>query len=778
VKTQEIDPIKYEMFYNRLEQTMTEGKEVTRKLSASVISRDAGEVSQGIYTKDGKLAHMAASILIHCQTISRSIRYMLDNHYEDDIGLYEGDQFINNDPFIGGTHRPDQLMMAPLFHEGKLVGWTGTFSHVAEIGAIDPGGMCARATESYHEGILLPCVKIVEKGKTRRDVFRMMALTGRVSREMEIDTRAKIAGNERIRKRIAEIINEYGIDFFLAALDKMIEEAEQQAVQKVSQLRPGIYRNRVYVDHTGREEKLSIIEVEAAVTKKGELILGAPVVSPQRKAYNNTSLGGVVALTISELLIHFFYDIRWNEGVLKPVRIEGIPERSMLNADRTAAVAYGLIGEASHWELCLTDVMSRAIFTSGNDKDVMASSVLIGGDIVGGIDKFGRRRIGLILDCCAYPGGARCDMDGINSSAFIVNPWGEAPDLEATEMDLPVLTLGRQLMPDTGGFGQFRGGNAVEGVYLTHGSEIGHATYGIGSKAYGAQGLFGGYPGSLGGSMIVRGSKVPELIAQKAPLPHTGSDLLAGMAGGKLEFLPSQKPFEPLQEGDIICFIQWGAPGLGDPIEREPSMIVKDLAEKYTTLRVAKDIYCVAVEPETFKVNEEKTKLMRAGRRKERLSKGIPARDYIKTMVKARKNEKVPARVHDFLEETKAFSERFRRELEAEETLQLPKNGSNTITVGKELFKLTPYVSVAETNKGKGLTCSRCGHYYCDAGENFKHYSLVYDRDPKEIYGDRFGADKDWMIFREFYCPGCGSMVEVEATPVCTPIFNNYEVEI
>lgn len=775
---QELDPIKYEMFFNRIEQTMYEGKEVIRKLSASVIARDAGEVSQGIYTKDGRLAHMAASILLHGKTISRSINYMLDNDYGSDIGIYEGDQFINNDPFIGGTHRPDQLLIAPLFYQGKHIGWTGNFSHVSEIGAIEPGGMCPSATESCHEGILLPCVKIVEKGKTRRDVFVMMALTGRVSREMEIDTRAKIAGNERIRRRITEIIDEYGIDFFLAAMDTMLEQAELQAIQKIRALRPGIYRNRVFVDHTGQEEKLSIIEVETEVTKNGELKLSAPVISPQRKSFNNTPLAGVESVTISELLIHYFYDIRWNEGVLKPVSIE-IPEKSMLNPDRTAAVAFGLLGVAFQWEHCLNDVLSRAIFVSGNDKDVMASGVNLCCDVVGGIDKFGRQRVSLILDAVAYPGGARCDMDGINSSAFFCNPWSEAPDIESTEMDLPVLALGRYLVPDTGGFGKFRGGNAVEGVYLTHGSHMGHAGWGTGGKAHGTQGLFGGYPGTLCRMIISRNSQVPELIAQMAPLPHSGSDLIAGVSGGVLEFLPSTTPFVPLHERDIISTIQWGAPGLGDPLEREPAMIVKDLMEKHTTLKVAKEIYCVAVDPETFTVDEKKTDLMRAQRRKERLAKGIPAWDYIRKMVEARNNGTIPAQVLSFLEETKEFSERFRQELEAEESMKQPDmNQGENIIVKEELFKLTPHVAVVETNTGKGILCSHCGHYYCDAGDNFKHYSLVYDRDPKEIHGDRLGADKDLMIFREFYCPGCGHMVEVEATPPFLPILNNYELAI
>lgn len=96
----------------------------------------------------------------------------------------------------------------------------------------------------------------------------------------------------------------------------------------------------------------------------------------------------------------------------------------------------------------------------------------------------------------------------------------------------------------------------------------------------------------------------------------------------------------------------------------------------------------------------------------------------------------------------------------------------------KLLLHLMPAVDVVEDESGKKwAVCSKCGYTYCDANENFKLYSLIYDRDPKEIQPGYLGPHKDWMIYREFYCPGCGVQSDVEATPPGTPILHNIQLK-
>lgn len=148
-------------------------------------------------------------------------------------------------------------------------------------------------------------------------------------------------------------------------------------------------------------------------------------------------------------------------------------------------------------------------------------------------------------------------------------------------------------------------------------------------------------------------------------------------------------------------------------------------------------------------------------------------------MIERRKKRELPPVTLEFLDETTRFSPAFREQIEAEERLiEKDLMPLKEVRVKRELFKLTPYVKIVEDERGNKVTvCSQCGFGYCNAQENFKLYCLIYDRDPSEIQPGRLAPNKDWCIYREFYCPGCGTQVEVEATPPGTPIIHNVRLK-
>ena len=243
-----LDPVRYEIFYNKVFHALIEAKETIRHLSASPITRYAGEIAEAVYLPSGDSVVMAAGVLCHVNTVSRAIKHMISDSYADDVGFNPGDQFINNDAHIGGLHTPDMLIMAPFFHESKHVGWVGNFTHIPEIGAIEPGGASPSARNFYHEGICLPCVKIVDQGKIRRDIFQMMSRAVRDPKAISIDTKAKIAGNMAAVKGLSRIIDEFGLEFYEAAIERLYEDSKIQAKKRLKVFRPGKYRSRAYTD--------------------------------------------------------------------------------------------------------------------------------------------------------------------------------------------------------------------------------------------------------------------------------------------------------------------------------------------------------------------------------------------------------------------------------------------------------------------------------------------------------------------------------------------------
>ena len=127
----------------------------------------------------------------------------------------------------------------------------------------------------------------------------------------------------------------------------------------------------------------------------------------------------------------------------------------------------------------------------------------------------------------------------------------------------------------------------------------------------------------------------------------------------------------------------------------------------------------------------------------------------------------MPAVVLEFLDETTAFSPAFKHQLEIEGQLASREwKPIEKIEVNRELFDLTPYIKIVEDTKNTKIAiCSTCGFAFCDAKDDYKLYSLVYERDPADIYPEHLAPDKDWAIYREFYCPGCGTQMEAEQCP-------------
>lgn len=778
-----LDPVKYGIFFNKLDEAVNDSREVLKYLSGSVIVKEAGEALVAFYLPDGHAVDIATGLLMHFMNVTRCIQYMNQERYaEEGVGIYDGDQFMNNEAFIAGMHCPDTGCIAPVFYDGELQGYVAAVSHTTETGGIEPGGMCPSAVEAWHDGFHVPAIKIVERGTTRRDVWNMLLRSTRDPRTLELDLRARIAANERARQRILEIIDEVGVEFFQAACNRLVEEGNEFFQAKLGRLRPGIYKARIYSDTLGgiQAPKLAVEEVAMEITPDRRMIVKVPVVSPQQRCFNNAYLPAVEATLYYSLLTQLVYDGRWNSGMAKSIEID-VPSCSRLNADPTVSVGYATIGIAMNFCSMVTDCLSRAYYAAGIDEEVQAPPAgNLNCSINAGVDAAGMPFANILLSAClAVGGGGRTESDGFCNYHFY-NPWQEVPDTEAEERLARVLHLCRSFMPDTGGHGKYRGGSAVVAITAQHGVAAAYpCSMGTGSRLPANQGIFGGYPSNVGYVSHLLNTNLYELTKQGIlPLtdPSDFSEITKHVAGDFRRFETSA-PTIPMKEGDIWTELSNGGGGLGDPLERDPELIVEDIKTKQATLRMAERVYHVSIDPQTLEIDYEKTEQLREETRKRRLSRGMEGKEYLKALVAKRESRSLPEPVLDYMDEISQFSPAFAEQLKAEEALlEKSLEPIKTAKVRQRLFKLTPYLDVVEDTGGNNIiVCSRCGFAYCDAGENFKYYSLIYDRDPAVFSPPALAMDKDFGIYREFYCPGCGCQTEVELTPEGTPILNSYE---
>jgi N-methylhydantoinase B len=781
-----LDPARYEIFYNKLDAILQEGQETIQLLSASTIVRETGESLSAIYLPDtGEAADIASGILMHFLNVTRVIKYMQRNKYDSpDIGIYDGDQFVNSEAYIGGMHVPDTSMVAPFFYKGELLCWIAAISHTTEVGGIEPGGFCPSATEAWHDGVHLPALKLVERGQIKRDVLEMIKRSVRTPDTMDLDLKARMAGNARVRRRLAELVDEFGVDFFKTATRQLVLDAAEFARSKIRQLRRGIYRSRVFCDTVGKAaDRIAVMEMDMEVTEDGRLILRMPIVSPQQPGFNNCYEPAIEATAAYTLLNQLVYDGRWGSGLMQPVELQIAPH-SRMNADASCSVSYCTIGIAFTYCAALTDALSRCFYVSGKEEEVQAAAS--GGhicSIVSGFDRFGRFCSNVLTHATAsMSSGGRINGDGIANYHFF-NPYKYAADAEGEEAIVPILYLSSQYFPDRAGYGKYRSGVPAVGIVMIHKSKLAYVqTIGTGSYMPSNQGLFGGYPAPCVFTDLLLNSNFYEAAkkGEMLPLDVSQAKNVGNVLKGDYSQHPAMLPTTKVKAGDIFVIVTESGGGLGDPIEREPHLIVADIRDGKATVEWARKIYCVSIDPDTLEVDEEGTEQMRAEKRKERLSLGKPGGDYLKNSVAKRKSRQLPKPALDFLDELTAFSPEFAKQVDEENALvDKDLKPLVKVDVAKTLLKVTPYVNIVEDKSGRKIAvCSQCGFAYCEANDSFELYCLIYDRDGDEIYPSRLVGNRDWYILREFYCPGCGVQVEVEATPPGNTILRHYGLKV
>jgi len=779
----EIDPARYEIFFNKLDAVLQEGMETIRVLSSSTIVREAGESLSAFYLPDtGEAVDIASGILMHFLNVTRVIRYCHEHKYDSpDIGIYDGDQFVNSEAFIGGMHVPDTSMLAPFFYKGEMLGWIAAISHTTEVGGIEPGGMCPSATEAWHDGVHLPAVKLVEKGHIKRDVMNMILRSVRTPRTMDLDLKARMAGNACVRKRLVELVDEFGADFFKAATRRMVQDSEDFCRARIKELRPGIYRTRTFCDAVGKgEDRIAVIELDMEVTEDGRLILAVPVTSPQQPGFNNCYEPAIEATAAYTLLCQLLYDGRWSSGMMRPIELPMSPH-SRMKADESMSVGYCTAGIAFSYCAALTDALSRCYFVSGKEDEVQAGAAYSSDAfIASGVDQFSRIFGNVLLHVTfAMGGGGRVNEDGIDNYHFY-NPYQYVPDAEGDEAICPALYLNARYSPDAVGYGKHRGCAVPVSIAVIHKTDN-CSVLGVASGGYmpGNQGIYGGYPASCTFTDVLLNTNFYEAVKKGEKLPVDAKDVSRVLKGDYYTY-PGSMPSIPVKAGDILVMPTVGGGGLGDPIERNPELVVADIRSKKATSEWTKKIYCVSSDPDTLEVDGKKTEELRAQKCKERLRLGKPGKEYLKDLVVKRKTRQLPEPALEFLDELIAFSPEFARQIEDEEALaEMDLEPLGRVEVKKMLLKLTPYVNIVEDGNGKNVAvCSKCGFAYCDANENFLVYCLIYDREGGEVYPERLCGDKEWYVLREFYCPGCGTQIEVEAVPQGNTILKKYELKL
>jgi N-methylhydantoinase B len=580
-----VDPITFEIVRHRLFRVVEEAVITLKHVSGSAITNEGHDLMVSLYTADGGLLMGGVGFLHHLSCASEACKAIL-RRFKGRIR--EGDMFMLNDPYTAALHTSDVYIVSPIHFAGELIAWSACFVHVSDIGAMNPGGFCPEARDIFTEGFSSPGLRLIDRGEVCADVFDTVLNMVRVPELVALDFRSMIACNNVARERLQALYRKYSAEVVSEVSRTLIEQSEELLRARLRELPDGRWTARQYMDVAGTP-----FEIRLTMTKRADaLVFDFAGTSPQAdRAVNCTRWGawGGLLAPLYPLLCH---DITWNEGLMKPVRMQA-PEGTIVNATRPAPVSIATVGAIQAVNnaslICLSKMLAASEKYAREATAVWQGSHLC-------IHLFGRNHrgqevIGSTTETFAGSGGGRWGADGIDLGGEIPNPISRMANVETNEAMYPIRYLFRRRMRDSGGAGEFRGGTGGEYAMVPHDAptgEVGFVISGKGVEFPMSHGLAGGYPGSPGRYVICRGAH------------ETGGDAATPAALSEIGGAHDVVSFGVYHvRSEDVFYVRWnGGGGVGDPLARDPDAVARDVGEGVVSPVAARELYGVNLAPD------------------------------------------------------------------------------------------------------------------------------------------------------------------------------------
>lgn len=540
------DPVLLEVFFGATTSIAEEIGAVVLRTAYSNVIGDSQDYSSAVLDADLEIIAQGSHQPLHIGVIAEAAKQMIP-----EVGpLEEGDIIISNDPFMGGTHLPDVILFQPVFYSGEIIGFSSNLAHWADIGGRALGGMSCDATEVYQEGLRIPAMKLFDRGRLNDTLIKLVSHNVRLSEEVIGDLFAQVAGCRAGAQGLLELVEKYSLDTVRTYFRHLKDYSERVMRNELAKFRDGTYKFEDCLDDDGITS--NPVWIRCALTIKGsEVCVDFSGSDPQPAGPFSLTLASTKSCVYYALNAVSGLGIPFNEGCYRPVSVVAL-EGSVVNAILPAST-----GPRAATALRVVDVLFGALSQAVPERVPAASH----GNVLG-IRIWGRDRAGKWFGFNdGLPGGAGGgpNRDGMDAcSAGILN--GRDRSVEILEDRYPVLFERYELIPDSGGAGEFRGGlglwrefRMLENGYLVLRNE---------RHKFAPYGLFGGKPGRKSAALI----------------------------NGRLP--PSQKITHlPISKGDVITLLTPGGGGWGNPKARDPILVHEDVMDEKISPEFARAEY-------------------------------------------------------------------------------------------------------------------------------------------------------------------------------------------
>jgi N-methylhydantoinase B len=523
-------------------------------------------------TRGRLLAQNVGGVSHFVANLNDVIRDGVERYGED--GFHRGDVLITNHQRVAGQHLNNILIYTPCFEGTRLFGFAATRAHWTDVGGLSTGFGGANALDPWMEGLQLDQIKLYEAGRLDEKVWRLIRDNIRFPDASMGDLQSQIAASRLAERRLEEILLRYGRATVEQAIERIFDQTEASCRAVVTELPDGVYEAQSLFAGSPLDGNQPVEVRVRVLIHASDMTIDLTECSPQRKApINARTLAAPMiaykALTTPAEPI--------NEGAFRALKIE-IQEGNYMMARHPAAMA--------SWGRTLptvVDTIFLALEPALRGRMPAAHMGVLGGPIV----FFGndpRTHQPFVTQSIEGGGwGGRPMGDGESASVSVCQGDVRNAPIEKMELRWPILVRRRELRPDSGGAGQFRGGMGVE-------TEVEGLVEGrwsltdMGRQAYPPWGIEGGKPGATSASLMK---------------------------------LPTEDAFQPVNLvrhlvpiGTAAVIATAGGGGWGDPFHRDPNLVRQDVLDGYVTIQSAARDYGVVIDPQTLEIDAAATEAL------------------------------------------------------------------------------------------------------------------------------------------------------------------------
>jgi N-methylhydantoinase B len=537
----------------------------------SGVLKDNMDYSTGLADADGKLVAQGLTLPAHLGSVPTAMASIM-RHFANNIA--PGDVFIMNDPFDGGMHLPDIFIFKPLYHDGDRLAFACTCCHHCDVGGRVAGSNASDSTEIYAEGLRIAPMKLYDAGTLNNTIMTFIEKNVRVPVQVFGDLRAQLAACHIAERQFADVVTKYGVARTKGLMNDVLDHAERLTRAALAKLPDGEWSFEDFIDDDGIDYGKPIRLFVTIRKTGGAMLVDWTGTNPQVKGAINNTLSFTKAASYCAVRSVLPQDIPNNEGVFRAIEVI-CPPGTIGNAVLPAAcAARGLTG------FRMVDCMFGALAMMLPDRVKAAGDGGNTGISIGGYDAYRRPFIYVDFTCGAW--GARPWADGLDGNSHMFANMA-SQSIEVTEAELPIRLLAYEFVADKAGAGKFRGGVPFrrdylflehEGVLQVRSDRRNHRPFG----------LYGGSPGGSSENYIN-----PDTDGR--PLPS--------------------KLTMTIRRGDVFRHVLAGGGGFGDPLERDPEAVLRDVRNELLSPAKAEADYGVVIDTARRTIDTAATRMRR-----------------------------------------------------------------------------------------------------------------------------------------------------------------------